>query len=69
MQFDFWYGDKLEDVTHADAVFYPHAGVYRGNLWKGGKIIGDYCCADSVKIEEFFPGIFNEDEKECDENE
>ncbi len=57
-KFDFWYGDTIEDVNGASAVFYPNEGVYRGNLYKDEKIVGDYVATDSVAIEKLFPGIF-----------
>lgn len=59
MIFDFWYGDKLEDIDGASVSFYPSDGVYRGNVYKNGKIVGDFSCNDSAKIEKVFPGIFD----------
>ena len=55
--FDFWYGDSLDDVTKADCSFCP-GSIYRGNIWKGSEIIGDYESQDSIAIESIFPGIF-----------
>ena len=55
MKIDMWYGDKIEPGRYtADAFFSPCAGVYRGNIYSGKKIIGDYECADSVKIGKAF---------------
>lgn len=42
----------------ATATFYPNEGIWRGNLYKGGKIVGDFVCDDSVELERKFPGIF-----------
>ena len=55
---DFWYGNKLEDITSADANFYPNEGVYRGNMYIGDRIIGDFVADSSVEIENVFKGIF-----------
>lgn len=58
MNFDFWYGDKLEDVTGATVTFYSNDGIYKGNIYKDGKVIGDFSCKDSVVIAETFSEIF-----------
>ena len=57
--FDFWYNDTLEDVTKVSCSFCPGC-IYRGNVWKGDKIIGDYSSQDSIAIEQIFPGIFGD---------
>lgn len=59
LNIDFWYGNNLEDVTGATATFYPNEGLYRGNVYQGSKIIGDYTTTSSVEIENTFPGIFD----------
>lgn len=57
---DMWYGDKKEDAERIDIFFSDIDCVYRGNIYKGGKIIGDYSCADSLEIEKAFPQlVFN----------
>jgi hypothetical protein len=48
--YDFWYGDTKEDITGADCTFYPNYGEYRGNLYKGTEVIGDYVSDSSVDI-------------------
>ena len=60
IKFDFWYNDTLETITGASADFYPNDGIYRGNLFKDGCIVGDYVADDSVEIEDTFPGIFGD---------
>ena len=55
MKIDFWYGDKEEDITGADATFYPNNREYRGNIYKGSNIIGDYTAEDSAEIENRLP--------------
>jgi len=57
VELDFWYGDKVEDVTEIDIIFYPNAGEYRGNMWKGNKIIGDFITKNSVALEKAFPQL------------
>lgn len=54
---DMWYGDKSTEVDKLDIAFYPNEGKYRGNLYKDGKIIGDYVCDDSVSLEHKFPHL------------
>lgn len=57
---DMWYGDKWTDADKIDIAFYPNSGEYRGNIYKNGKIIGDYFCTDSSKLEKLFPQlVFN----------
>ena len=48
-----WYGNSFTEADQIDISFYPGAG-YIGNIYKDGKIIGDYACNDSVKIEKTF---------------
>lgn len=59
MKYDFWYGHTLKDVAAVTCTFYDNDGVYRGNMYdNAGRIIGDFTCNDSVKIEKRWPGIF-----------
>lgn len=51
---DMWYGDSYAKADKIDITFYPNEGLYRGNIYKDGKIIGDYACNDSVKLEKTF---------------
>ena len=62
MKIDYWYGDgRKNPAINADCTLYPNEGIYRGNVYDAeGNIIGDYTSADSVEIEERFPGIFGE---------
>lgn len=53
---DLWYGDKVEDVTAANWSFYSN-GEYRGNLYKDGKIIGDYVAKGWEVLEKAFPQL------------
>lgn len=59
---DMWYGDSYKEADKIDVTFYPNECMYRGNIYKGGKCIGDYCCDDSVRLEETFSQLqFNWD--------
>lgn len=54
IKIDMWYGDNHTEVDKIDIAFYPNNGEYRGNVYKDGKIVGDYVCNDSVELEETF---------------
>lgn len=59
---DMWYGDNYKEADAIDITFYPNSGEYRGNIYKDGKVIGDYTCTDSVKLENKFSQLeFNWD--------
>ncbi len=59
---DMWYGNDRKEADRIDITFYPNDGEYRGNIYKNGKIIGDYVCNDSVELENTFPQLtFNWD--------
>ena len=59
---DMWYGDKKEDADKIDVFFSDVDCIYRGNIYKEGKAIGDYSCTDSLEIEKAFPQlVFNWD--------
>ena len=59
---DMWYGDKKEDADKIDVFFSDVDCIYRGNIYKEGKAIGDYSCTDSLKLEKAFPQlVFNWD--------
>ena len=51
---DMWYGDSYTEADKIDICFYDNESEYRGNIYKNGKIIGDYVCNDSVKLEKCF---------------
>ena len=57
VQVDMWYGDVKEEADEISVTFYPNSGVYRGNIYKNGKIIGDYTCESSIVLENIFPQL------------
>ena len=57
---DMWYGDDAKNVTHADWSFSDRDCLYRGNLYIGSRIVGDYETADSVLLEKMFGIDFGE---------
>lgn len=59
---DMWYGDDRKVADKIDISFYRNEGKYRGNIYIGEKIVGDYICNDSVELEKNFPQLtFNWD--------
>lgn len=54
---DMWYGDNHKEADKIDITFYPNNGLYRGNIYINGKIVGDYTCSDSVELEKNFPQL------------
>ena len=54
---DMWYGDQISDVDRIDISFSDIDCVYRGNLYRNKKCIGDYVCDDSVELEKSFPQL------------
>lgn len=62
VKIDMWYGDAKEEADGISVTFYPNSGEYRGNIYKDGKMIGDYTCKSSVELEDAFPQLeFNWD--------
>lgn len=62
VQVDMWYGNVKEEADRISITFYPNSGEYCGNIYKDGKIIGDYTCESSVELEDAFPQLeFNWD--------
>ena len=62
IKIDMWYKDKPKEADKIDISFYPNDGEYRGNIYKDGKIVGDYSCNDSVLLERVFSQLkFNWD--------
>lgn len=60
VKIEMWYGDLASEADKIDIAFYPNECRYRGNIYKGSKIIGDYYATDSVKLEKAFPQlVFN----------
>ena len=54
IKIDMWYGDDQKQADKIDITFYPNDGEYRGNIYKNGKMIGDYVCDDSIELEKSF---------------
>lgn len=52
---DMWYNDDVKDVDKIDVQFYDNDATYRGNLYIGNKMVGDYSTKDSVALEKQFP--------------
>ena len=57
---DMWYNNNHSEADKITVTFYDMDVMYRGNIYKDNKIIGDYSCNDSVELEKAFPQlIFN----------
>lgn len=57
-----WYREDCKEADKIDITFYPNDGQYRGNIYIGEKIVGDYTCNDSVELEKAFSQLtFNWD--------
>lgn len=54
---DLWYGNKPDEVDYLDIFWNDLNGGYSGNLYKGGKMIGDYTSDDLSDIEKAFPQL------------
>ena len=62
VKIDMWYGDSPTEADKIDIEFYDLDAEYRGNIYKNGKIIGDYSCKSSIELEKAFPQLqFNWD--------
>ena len=60
IKIDMWYNDKPTNADKIYVFFYDLDCEYRGNIYKAGKIIGDYVCTDSTELEKVFPQlVFN----------
>ena len=57
IKIDMWYNDKPTDADNADVFFNDLDCKYRGNMYKAGKIIGDYVCTDTLELEKAFPQL------------
>lgn len=57
LNIDMWYGHPISDVDRIDCFFYPNEVVYRGNLYSGSRMIGDYTSTDSVELTHYFRKI------------
>ena len=57
---DMWYGDQKSEATKIDIAFFPNDSKYRGNIYIGQKIVGDYTATSSQALEKAFPHlVFN----------
>ena len=57
MKIDIWHKDEkfnIKDITRVDCFFSDLDCEYRGNLYIGDKIVGDYSTSDSTEIEKKF---------------
>ena len=57
LNIDMWYNNAVEEADKITVTFYDIDAMYRGNIYKDNKIIGDYSCNDSVELEKAFPQL------------
>ena len=57
IKIDMWYEYKPEEVTGINCSFYGYDVVYRGNLYKNGKTIGDFTADTMQEVQEAFPQL------------
>lgn len=58
LNIDMWYGNSISEADGIDVYFSDIDCIYRGNIYKDGRMIGDYSCTDSVTLENAFKGLF-----------
>ena len=54
LKIDMWYNDPIDSADEITIAFYPNDAMYRGNLKRNGKYIGDFSGNDSVEISKRF---------------
>lgn len=57
IQIDMWYGNKPTEADKIDITFNDLDARCRGNIYKQGRIIGDYTCTNSTLLEKVFPQL------------
>ncbi|MGO5421841.1 hypothetical protein [Mediterraneibacter faecis] len=57
IKIDMWYEYNPEEVTGINWSFYGYDVVYRGNLYKNGKTIGDFTADTMQEVQEAFPQL------------
>lgn len=57
LNIDMWYNNAVEEADKITVTFSDIDAMYRGNICKDNKIIGDYSCNDSVELEKAFPQL------------
>ena len=54
---DMWHKNNQEEITGIDWSFSDLDCVYRGNLYKGDKMIWDYTADTMQEVQEAFPQL------------
>lgn len=60
---DMWHKNNPEEITGIDWSFSDLDCVYRGNLYNGDKMIGDYTADTMQEVQEAFPQLSEAIEK------
>lgn len=61
---DMWYKNNPKEITGIDWSFSDLDCVYRGNLYKDGKTIGDFIADTMQEVQEAFPQLSESINKE-----
>lgn len=54
MIIDLWYGDALQECDGLTHSFSDYDCVYRGNIIKNGRFVGDYTTGNFQEIEKLY---------------
>lgn len=65
---DLWYGDTIRECSGLTYSFSDCDCVYRGNIIKNGRFVGDYTTSDFREIEKLYSRM-NGEKKEVKHNE
>lgn len=60
---DLWYGDTLQECAGLTCSFSDCDCVYRGNIIKNGKFVGDYTAGEFQSIEKLYRRMNGEKEE------
>ena len=60
IKLDFWYKNKVKDVSEVTCYFYPNNGDYRGNMYIDGRVVGDFIATSSEEVTNTFGDIFRD---------
>ena len=63
IKIDMWYENNPEEVTGINWSFYCYDTIYRGNVYKGKNIIGDFTADTMQEVQEAFPQLAEDIDK------
>ena len=62
LKIDLWYNNNVSDINYIGNINFNDMDCnYRGHIFaENGRLIGDFCCDNSVELEKRFPGCFGD---------